>query len=311
MLPPKKANFDALFITAKAEPTAETTATENVSTLVDKDQSRVAGSGFHISQHAQNATDRFEEKVNTALLWIWQWHYSTPKLIDMLVSQGKNARSTDFIQKLEKHGLVTCRESGLRGLKNLPTKLVFLTRSGLDQAMLNSNKQFKPCLTTRFDTKYLDHHLTVQKLTLDYIRDGSIVDFTPETQISAGHDVAKIPDAIWLLKNGNSDKTLSVAIELELTQKYARDFDMFCSESYKALDNRIYNGLYIISRSKPLLFRYSQTLRPDGQVNNWYKDKNGTWTKGRPLIFDETITNSINFAHLDGNGDLYRYALGK
>lgn len=308
MLSPKKANFDALFITAKSESTAETTAKADVSTLVDKDESRVAGSGFHISQHAQNATDRFEEKVNTALLWIWQWHYSTPKLIDMLVSQRNNARSTDFIQKLEKHGLVTCRDSGLRGLKNLPTKLVFLTRSGLDQAMLNSDKQFKPCLTTKFDSKYLDHHLTVQKLTLDNMRAGKLVDFIPETQIPAGHDVAKIPDAIWLLKNGHSNEKTVVAVELELTQKYDRAFDMFCSESYKALNLEIYNSLIVISRSKPLLLRYSQTLRPDGQVNNWYKDKNGTWAKGRPLIFDETITNSINFAHLDGNGDLKKYA---
>lgn len=143
------------------------------------------------------------------------------------------------------------------------------------------------------------HNLFVQEVTLRAMGGGSFTEYLTEREImTADQRGIKRPDIVWISASG-----LRIAVEVELTSKWARHFDDFVAGIVAALDDSsgpaTYDRFVIISDSKALLARYKESMAAGKPLHIWRKDSGGKWVIGKKTKIPAWLDERVSFRHVE------------
>ncbi|MDE2370178.1 MAG: hypothetical protein KGN16_14505 [Burkholderiales bacterium] len=143
------------------------------------------------------------------------------------------------------------------------------------------------------------HNLFAQSVTLRAMRGGSLAAYQTEREIMLGDARGiKRPDVVWISKTG-----LRIAVEIELTSKWARHFDDFVAGVVAALDESsgvaAYDRFVVITDSKALLTRYQESMSAGQPLHVWRKDGGGKWSIAKKTKIPAWIGERVSFRLLE------------
>lgn len=248
----------------------------------------------------RNTREIGEEKERLALDWIYRWGWSWPEMIE----EVGGSKSNRLAARLEKNKLVTsiCPEAG--GMRNIPRKLVVLTKLGLSETE-RFQKTLLPYETDpyRIRQTHIKHHVFCQKATMAKIQESKknldlIFKFKTERELAQKSITEfKQPDISWLL---NKDR---IAVEIELTAKWERDLDQFVSYTIDSLtrsknkDGSVnpprFDFMFLFTDSPAIIERYRKYFKPGSIYYKWGKDQNGKWIKTSEHKVSETLNGRV------------------
>lgn len=214
---------------------------------------------------------RGEEKQRQALDWIYRWGWSSATIIDGLSGikgRGLSARlvKNEILKK-------TRTESG-GGVQGVPNYILTLTKLGL-QIVEKDCEILLPYNTDSYSVRQdrLRHYTIAQEITKTVLLSGNVIAFKTEKEISYySEKYKKQPDIVWI----ENDKA-NIAIEVELSKKWDRDFDHFLYSCLLSLKEKKYDQIAIVSDSKSIIDSYKIRFEPGSKYNLYEKDKNGRW----------------------------------
>lgn len=139
------------------------------------------------------------------------------------------------------------------------------------------------------------HNLFVQEVTLRAMTGGSLAGYQTEREIMTGDARGiKRPDVVWISNTG-----MRMAVEIELTSKWARHFDDFAAGIVAALDTSsgvaTYDRFVIVTDSKALLNRYRESMSAGQPLHIWKKDGTGKWTIAKRTKVPDWIGERVSF----------------
>ncbi len=121
------------------------------------------------------------------------------------------------------------------GVKTAGGELLVLTEQTLRLAEFHAEKlvPYPELDGAKINLSQVRHNLFAQNVTLRAMRGGSLAAYQTEREIMLGDARGiKRPDVVWISKTG-----LRMAVEIELTSKWARHFDDFVAGIVAALDS--------------------------------------------------------------------------
>lgn len=212
------------------------------------------------------------EKARMALEWVYQWGWSSPALLDLVVGTSRGS----IAARLVKQGFLKRERTPAGGvLADTPVYALTLTRQGVAevQDLMSSATQLLP-YSQRINFAQLRHDYFVQRLTLRAIQSGLTHRTKPERilRIENAGAVEKIPDAEWHTRDGQR-----VLVEVELSGKWRRDFDEFVRKCLNTMHEDPQAVTHVYSVSKAILARYKAAFEEGREVTTW-KKVNGRWT---------------------------------
>ena len=221
-----------------------------------------------------------KERDHKLLRWVWKWGYSSKVILQKLSESSRHG----IVNRLVKNGLMTetKTESGA------PISSFFtLTEKGLAEVERHANRlHFYPYLDPyKVRQNILRHDLMAQDYTVRNVLIGRIKRFkTPLMNQAMSTRNMKEPDCIWEMDDGEV-----IAIEIELTKKWDRDFDDFRRKVVRALNNesRI-TQFVLVTDSRAIAKAYTEGMKPGTLVPLWKKNAHGKWdTQGQFEIPEE------------------------
>lgn len=239
----------------------------------------------------ESPLERGESKVERVLAWLFKWGYASPKIIKQLSS----AKANGYGKKLERKSYLVATPTATGN----PPHIFTLSSSGLQEITRKSEDLFRypeidPC---RVKQCQIRHDLLAQEATLNALSAGTIVGFETE-RMSGKADQAgyKRPDVTWVLPSGDK-----IAIEVELTQKWERDLDMFVLAIIQAL-MKGENGTKprfmrfgIISDSPAIIKNYKKAMQKGEKFKEWMKNENGKWVVKKEWSIPEWLLAKCDF----------------
>ena len=254
------------------------------------------------------------ERTEEALEWVYKWGWSTPTVLEI---QAGTFRS-GLAARLVKNGFLNRIQAPSGGINSTPSFLLTLTEKGFEEAVRITDKLLQyETDPHRINLKNVTHDEIVQRVTaLRLWGDGGaqIGEYlTPKSLAHWNQNQIKIPDVIWKIDQNGETKT--IAVELELTPKFAVEFDRFIDMVAGLVDGRnlnadkkpIFDGVEIYSKSPALIRKYKASLFEGSRTPVWQKEpgKTGRWKKvldknGDPIYITITkqASEKINFTLL-------------
>lgn len=223
--------------------------------------------------HLKGVSPRDRNQANLAVVssFIYRLGYSTPALLQSLLG----VQTTGWFSAAIKRGDFQKVKTGV----GKPPFIITLTDSTLRLAEYRATRlsPYPEIDFARINQGLIRHNLFVQEVTLRALAGGSIAEFLTEREINEGDERgSKRPDAVWILKNGSR-----IAVEVELTAKWARHLDDFVFGVVAALERvngqSKYDRFLIVTDSQAILNRYSESFAAGQPMNNWKKDSRGQW----------------------------------
>jgi DNA-binding PadR family transcriptional regulator len=210
-----------------------------------------------------------KERDYKLLRWVWKWGYSSKVILQTLSESSRHG----IVNRLVKNGLLaeTKTETGA------PVMSFFtLTEKGLAEVERQADRlHFYPYLDPyKVRQNTLRHDLMAQSYTVKNGIAGQIKKYdTPLTMRGMSARNVKEPDCAWEMTNDEV-----IAIEIELTKKWDRDFDDFRLKVVNALDsNSRYTKFYLVTDSKAIAKAYKEGMKPGTRVPIWEKNAQGKW----------------------------------
>ena len=126
----------------------------------------------------------------------------------------------------------------------------------------------------------IKHDEIAQRRTAIALQKGQIVDYVTERQMASKfQQYVKKCDVLWVFPDGTR-----AAIEIERTQKHARDLDMFIRSTLISLHNSDNpykpDFVYLLTTKKCIKDAYEPAFAPGAKYNKWVKDKEiNRWVK--------------------------------
>jgi DNA-binding PadR family transcriptional regulator len=222
-----------------------------------------------------------KERDYKLLRWVWKWGYSSKVILQRLSESSRHG----IVNRLVKNGLLTetKTESGA------PVASFFtLTEMGLAEVERQAERlHFYPYIDPyKVRQNTLRHDLMAQNYTVKNGIAGQIKKYdTPLTMRAMSSLNVKEPDCVWEMTNGEI-----IAIEIELTKKWERDFDEFRLKVVNALDNTSrYTKFYLVTDSKAIAKSYKEGMKPGTLVSLWKKNVHGKWNPQGKFEIPEEI----------------------
>ena len=213
--------------------------------------------------------NQYAKKRDYKLLrWVWKWGHSSKVILQKLSESSRHG----IVNRLVKNGLLTetKTESGP------PASFFTLTEKGLAEVERQVERlHFYPYLDPyKVRQNTLRHDLMAQNYTVKNGIAGQIKNYdTPLTMRAMSARNVKEPDCVWQMANGEV-----IAIEIELTKKWERDFDEFRLKVVNALDNNSrYSKFYLVTDSKAIAKAYKEGMKPGTLVPLWKKNVHDKW----------------------------------
>lgn len=220
------------------------------------------------------------EKQKAALLWMYNWGWSTPSVLEIVGRDNRNG----LVSRLIKNGLVlrTQSESG-GGQRGVPTYILTLTTAGIEtvEKDFTSADSLLPVETNpyRINQALLRHDTLAQVATANNIIPGTITGYRSEFQLrQKSQENIKQPDAVWLHADGSQ-----TAIEVELSAKWGRDFDQFLHKCLLSLASGQegapprFSRIAVASDSPAIIDRYKSAFAAGQRYSLWKKDDSRHW----------------------------------
>lgn len=210
-----------------------------------------------------------KERDYKLLRWVWKWGYSSKVILQKLSESSRHG----IVNRLVKNGLLaqTKTECG-----DPVTSFFTLTEKGLAEVERQADRlHFYPYLDPyKVRQNTLRHDLMAQNYTVKNGIAGQITKYdTPLTMRAMSTRNVKEPDCAWYMTNSEV-----IAIEIELTKKWERDFDEFRLKVVNALDNTSrYSKFYLVTDSKAIAKAYKEGMKPGTLVPLWKKNVHGKW----------------------------------
>jgi hypothetical protein len=211
-----------------------------------------------------------EIKEKNALDWLYRWGYSWPSVLEQINGTAGNRLTS----RLEKNKLITSMVPEAAGMKNVPKKIVLLTKRGLEVAESFQKKlipyELRP---SRIRQTHIRHDVLGQRATANML--GPDFSFETEREMAAmSKKGVKQPDILW---NMNGKR---VSIEVELSMKTNREFDQFIFSTINSLIARNdrpprFDKMILMSTSESILEKYALAFEPGMVFNVWARDGNG------------------------------------
>lgn len=210
---------------------------------------------------------RSDQKVCSVLALIYNWHVTAAPL----VQEHLGTSETNYLVELEKKGLVRHF--------NCPTLLCgrayMLTADGLNAAAVATGIERRYSLhPASVSHTLLKHNLAAQRAGIRLAKEGHRVESGRQLSVTIG---GKIPDALIYPKD--SGKT--VAMELELTDKWGDELEQALNAHLVALNNGEWSGVYYASNDQKLLENYKKRL--EKPIRDWWQsqsDDRPKWMSG-------------------------------
>ena len=214
---------------------------------------------------------RAEEKTKIALDWIYRWRWSAPSTLDLLVGitgRGLGARM------VKQHLLIRTATASGGGRKGVPASILTLSKIGLEEIERERETLLPYELDPyRIRQDQLRHDHLAQVATAKNILNGSVQSFLTEKELAAKSTLnAKQPDIVWRLRTG-----ITMAVEVELSAKWGRDFDHFIHGVVESLEKQRFDVVLIATDSRAILNRYKAALEPRTPYQIWHKDAQRRW----------------------------------
>ena len=210
-----------------------------------------------------------KERDLKLLRWVWRWGYSSKVMLQELSESSRHG----IVNRLVKNKLLmeTKTESG-----TLIVSFFTLTENGLAEVERQADRlHFYPYLDPyKVRQNTLRHDLMAQSYTLKNVLSGRILGYQTTLMMRARSSRhVKEPDCVWKMADGEV-----IAIEIELTKKWDRDFDDFRRKVVRALDNdsRI-TRFVLVTDSKAIARSYTEGMKPGTMVPRWKKSVHGKW----------------------------------
>lgn len=245
-------------------------------------------------------------KAAEALDWIYRWGWSTSSVVDSLAGTGRNS---GLGARLVKNGWA--RKAPIRIVSSFritPRDILTITPEGVAELTALRGelpRSLQSAIGKRAVKKDVIHDLMVQTLTLRFMNRwpggvpedlynhfGLVTDFLSAHQLGDVPNGGKIPDAIWVMQNGDK-----LAIELELTPKFGRHLDEFIRRHVKlqCQEPKQVDGLITFFTSMATSERYSESMQAGAEIKEWGYDKvRREWSPYR-LGQKATIDDSFYF----------------
>ena len=238
-----------------------------------------------------------EESRLKVIKFIYRFGYTSASIVQLLLGRT----SAGYAQKLARQGwLVTTKtESGI------PASFFTLTELGLQEAERHATELYRYPEIDPFkvNQQQIRHNLLAQSLTVNAVNTEVITDFATERMFSQGGDRsgAKRPDVVWMTKAG-----LRIAVEIELSAKWARDLDEFVLGIARALQPTsdkpaTYSRFAVISDSKAILDRYRFAMQSGTALSIWKKNERGHWVIEKTIKVPDWLISKIDFQLIENN----------
>jgi len=232
-----------------------------------------------------------EESKQKVINWIYKWGFTSSSLIQQLL--GRTAGG--YALKLCKQGFLVATKT----ITGSPISYFTLTERGLQEAERFAYDLYRYTEIDPFkvNQQQLRHYLIAQAATLNSLDAGAIVTFETERMFSTEGDKSGIkrPDTIWITKDG-----LRIGVEVELSAKWAKNFDQFVLGIILALHSTNQNKapfdrFIIFSDSKAIVDRYSLAMQPNSTFSIYEKDSRGHWTAKENKKVPDWLISKISF----------------
>lgn len=238
-----------------------------------------------------------EESRLKVIKFIYRFGYTSASIVQLLLGRT----SAGYAQKLARQGwlVATKTESGI------PASFFTLTELGLQEAERHATELYRYTEIDPFkvNQQQIRHYLLAQSSTVNVVNVEAIIDFATERMFSQGGDRsgAKRPDVVWMTKAG-----LRIAIEIELSAKWARDLDEFVLGIERALQATSekpaqYARFVVISDSKAIIDRYSAAMQPGAALSIWKKNERGHWVIEKTIKVSDWLIRKIDFQLIGNN----------
>ena len=215
------------------------------------------------------------------LRFVWKWGYSSKVILQKLSQSSRHG----IVNRLVKNGLLaeTKTESGE------PVVSFFtLTEKGLAEVERQADRlHFYPYLDPyKVRQNTLRHDFMAQSYTVKNGLTGKVKRYdTPLTLRAMSTRNVKEPDCVWEMDDGEV-----IAIEIELTKKWERDFDQFRLKVVNALDNTSrYSKFYLVTDSPAIAKAYKEGMKPGTLVPIWKNNVHGKWNIDNHFEIPEEI----------------------
>ena len=243
-------------------------------------------------QHLNGKAPRTRGKENTIAVakFIYRFGYS-------------NAETLKDVIDVETDGWFRSawNRGDFAGVKTAGGELLVLTEQTLRLAEYHAERlvPYPELDGAKINLSQVRHNLFAQNVTLRAMRGGSLAAYQTEREIALGDARGiKRPDVVWISKTG-----LRMAIEIELTSKWARHFDDFVAGIVAALDESsdvaAYDRFVIITDSKALLTRYQESMSAGQPLHVWRKDGAGKWSIVKKTKIPAWISERVSFRLLE------------
>ena len=221
------------------------------------------------------------------LEWIRNWGYTSKAMIQQLAETTRHGTSA----RLVKRGWIeeTPTPTGLPIQSYLT-----LTALGLHESEQRSEKlHHYPFLQSqKVRHNKIRHDLVAQKFTLDALLKGVLISY--ETELMTQEKSlpgAKQPDCSWVVQNpswglDDAPPTTTLAVEIELSRKWDRDFDDFRLKILRAIKAGKYSSFHLVTDIKAIKKAYEEGMLAGTKIPLWKKDaKSSKW-----LLTGESVT---------------------
>lgn len=239
-----------------------------------------------------------KERTNIVLDWVLRWGWSTPTTLELVTGSLRSGIGN----RLVKNGLLIKTKTKTGGINDTPTFILTLSPIGYDLALENYGNIIPYELNPeKINQSLINHSEKVQRLTAFMLREERIYGFKTEKELTfeSKKSDEKHPDAMWKEKVGNG-KYIEIAIEVELTPKWEREFDRFIYQtlySVASFDKKEprFQKVKIFAKSNNLLQRYENGFMPGQTLKKWRKDDGGRWVRAGDDTVPSWSSQKVSF----------------
>jgi len=268
--------------------------------MAENGPERLAELRAELKAEGRSTRQMGKERIYFALDWIYRWGWSSPSIIDGTTGATRRGLCAKLVRASL---LIETKTAAGRILEDLPGKIVTLSDEGL--AHVEKHKQEQelmdyPLNPYKVNQSLLRHDLLSQKATLKNLLDGKIQSFkTPRELAAKSQPGVKQPDVLWINEGGRR-----IAVEVELTAKFARKLDDFVWSVVLGLSQvgdrePLFDRCIVVSDSDAIVRRYRAAFQPGATVHRWIKNNQSHWKIEKTLNVPEYIQGKMLWQKID------------
>jgi hypothetical protein len=262
---------------------------------VTKTVDRLAAARAVLLQTGKSPRELGRDSLLKVIEFVYRFGYTSSDNINQLLERTKGG----YALRLVKQGYFVAT----RTLSGRPEFIYTLSEMGIQEAVRHSSTLYRYSEKDpyKINQQFIRHNLLVQKLTVNAINARVIDDYQTERMFDEAGDKLGIkrPDSVWITNNN-----IQIAVEVELTPKWARDLDGFILAIITSLESTQkraarFNRFILCSDSRAIIDNYSIAMQPNVPLKLWEKNQRGHWVVVSTISIPSWLIEKIDFKLLE------------